>query len=217
VPRPGRQTGSAPVRLVVKPPYIKVAEHLPLPRNDNQYSNSKIQLSFFEGDDAMTSLQTAATTAADVMNRDVVTLDARASLHDAMQIMTEHHVSGVPVVDQQNQCIGVISTSDVVSFIEADLEALESEIVRTENWFNPETQKWEESVFSSELLGEYDSVPVSDVMTSNPLTVLPTQPIANVARLMTSRGIHRVFVVDEEKRLQGVISAFDFVQLVAGH
>ncbi len=151
------------------------------------------------------------------MNRNVVTLDARASLHDAMQIMTEHHVSGVPVVDQQDQCIGVISTSDVVSFIEADLEALESEIVRTENWFNPETQKWEESVFSSELLGEYDAVPVSDVMTSNPLTALPTQSIANVARLMKSRGIHRVFVVDEEKRLQGVISAFDFVQLVAGN
>jgi CBS domain-containing protein len=165
----------------------------------------------------MTSLQTATTTAADVMNRDVVTLGARASLHDAMQVMTEHHVSGVPVVDQQDQCIGVISTSDVVSFIEADLEALESEIVRTENWFNPETQKWEESVFSSELLGEYDAVPVSDVMTSNPLTVLPTQSIANVARLMTSRGIHRVFVVNEEKRLQGVISAFDFVQLVAGN
>ena len=165
----------------------------------------------------MTSLQTATTTAADVMNRDVVTLGARASLHDAMQVMTEHHVSGVPVVDQQDQCIGVISTSDVVSFIEADLEALESEIVRTENWFNPETQKWEESVFSSELLGEYDAVPVSDVMTSNPLTVLPTQSIANVARLMTSRGIHRVFVVNEEKRLHGVISAFDFVQLVAGN
>ena len=165
----------------------------------------------------MTSLQTATTTAADVMNRDVVTLGARASLHDAMQVMTEHNVSGVPVVDQQDQCIGVISTSDVVSFIEADLEALESEIVRTENWFNPETQKWEESVFSSELLGEYDAVPVSDVMTSNPLTVLPTQSIANVARLMTSRGIHRVFVVNEEKRLQGVISAFYFVQLVAGN
>jgi len=165
----------------------------------------------------MTSLQTATTTAADVMNRGVVTLDARASLHDAMQIMTEHHVSGVPVVDKEDQCIGVISTSDVVSFIEADLEALESEIVRTENWFNPETQKWEESVFSSELLGEYDAVPVSDAMTSDPLTVIPTMPIADVARLMTTRSIHRVFVVDQDKRLQGVISAFDFVQLVAGN
>lgn len=41
----------------------------------------------------MTSLQTATATAADVMNRGVVTLDARAPLHDAMQIMTEHHVS----------------------------------------------------------------------------------------------------------------------------
>ena len=31
------------------------------------------------------------------------------------------------------------------------------------------------------------------------------------------RGIHRVFVVDQDKRLQGVISAFDFVLLVAGN
>lgn len=164
----------------------------------------------------MTSLQAAAMTAADVMSRGVVTLDARATLHEAMQTMTEHHVSGVPVVDRNDRCIGVISTSDVVSFIEADLEALEGEIVRTENWFNPETQKWEESVFSSELLGEYDSVSVSEAMTSDPLTVVPTLPIADVARVMTSRGIHRVFVVDGDKRLQGVISAFDFVQLVAG-
>ena len=68
----------------------------------------------------MTSLQTAAMIAADVMSRGVVTLDARATLHEAMQVMTEHHVSGVPVIDKDHRCIGVISTSDVVSFIEAE-------------------------------------------------------------------------------------------------
>ncbi|NQV24410.1 MAG: CBS domain-containing protein [Rhodopirellula sp.] len=163
----------------------------------------------------MTSFQTSPSTAANVMKRDVVTLDPRESLQDAMRIMTENHVSGVPVVDRENRCVGVISTSDIVSFVEADLEALEGEIVRTENWFNPETQQWEESVFSPEMLGDYVSVPVSDAMTSDPITVIPTMPIAEVAQLMTARGIHRVFVVDTEKRLQGVISAFDFVQLVA--
>lgn len=164
----------------------------------------------------MAIVQSATTTAADVMQRDVVTLDARESLQDAMQIMTQHHVSGVPVVDTENRCIGVISTSDVVSFVEADQEALDGTIIRTENWFNPETQKWEESAFSPEMLGEYDAVPVSDAMTNDPLTVTPKMPIADVAQLMADRGIHRVFVVDKGKHLQGVISAFDFVRLVAG-
>lgn len=163
----------------------------------------------------MTGHVTSLSTAAEVMNRDVVTLTADDSLQNAMQIMTQHHVSGVPIVDSENRCIGVVSTSDVVSFVEADQEALEGTIPRTENWFNPETQKWEESTFSPEMLGEYDSVPIADAMTSDPLTVTPDMPVAEVARLMSEYGIHRVFVVDEDRRLQGVISAFDFVQLVA--
>lgn len=77
--------------------------------------------------------------ASDLMSRGIVSLEAKDSIQDAMQIMTEHHVSGFPVVDEQNRCVGVISTSDVVSFIEADQEASEGEVPRSENWFNPET------------------------------------------------------------------------------
>lgn len=163
----------------------------------------------------MSSKTATAKSASDVMSRGIVSVEANDSIQDAMQIMTEHHVSGVPVVDEQNRCIGVISTSDVVSFIEADQEAMEGEIARTENWFNPETQKWEESVFSPEMLGEYDQVPVSDAMTRDPLTVAPHMPVTRVAQTMVERGIHRVFVVDDGQHLQGVISALDFVQLVA--
>lgn len=163
----------------------------------------------------MTSKVASAKTAADIMSRGVVSVEATESIQDAMRIMTEHHVSGVPVVDETNRCIGVISTSDVVSFVEADQEALEGDIPRTENWFNPETQKWEESMFSHEMLGEYDLVPVADAMTSDPLTVHPEMPVVDVARAMMEHGIHRVFVVNDAKRLHGVISALDFVQLVA--
>lgn len=163
----------------------------------------------------MGSKLATAIMASDVMSKGIVSVEPNDSIQSAMQVMTEHHVSGVPVVDERNRCIGVISTSDIVSFIEADQEAMEGEIVRTENWFNPETQKWEESMFSPEMLGEYDLVPVSDAMTRDPLTVGPAMPVVNVAQTMLEHGIHRVFVVDDEQCLQGVISAFDFVQLVA--
>lgn len=163
----------------------------------------------------MSSKVATVKSASDVMSQGIVSVEANDSIQEAMQIMTEHHVSGVPVVDEQNHCIGVISTSDVVSFIEADQEALEGEVARTENWFNPESQKWEESIFSHEMLGEYDLVPVSDAMTRDPLTVGPAMPVVAVAQAMMEHGIHRVFVVDDNQHLQGVISALDFVQLVA--
>ncbi len=163
----------------------------------------------------MATQVTSPQTAASIMSRGIVSVDESNSLQDAMQIMTEHHVSGVPVIDEGRRCIGVISTSDIVSFVEADQEALEGTIQRTENWFNPETQKWEESIFSHDMLGEYDLVRVSEAMTSNPLTVTPETPVTVVARRMVDHGIHRVFVVDAQQRLQGVISAFDFVEFVA--
>lgn len=163
----------------------------------------------------MTSKLATSKSASDMMSKGIVSVEQNDSIQAAMQIMTEHHVSGVPVVDERNRCMGVISTSDIVSFIEDDQEAMEGQIVRTENWFNPETQKWEESIFSPEMLGEYGLIPVSDAMTRDPLTVGAAMPVVDVARTMMDHGIHRVFVVDDSQCLQGVISALDFVQLVA--
>lgn len=157
----------------------------------------------------------SAKTAAELMSRDVVTLDDRDSLQEAMKIMTEQHVSGVPVTDAAGHCLGVISTSDIVAFIEADQEELEGTSPPSGAWFNPETQKWEESMFSPDLLGEYDAVPVTDAMTSDPLAVKPTTAVNEVARLMVDNEVHRVFVVDGQQRLEGVISAFDFVEMIA--
>ena len=154
-------------------------------------------------------------TAADLMNADVVVIGPNDSLQEAMQVMTENHVSGLPVVDQRNHCVGVITASDIVAFVESDQEELESDGPRSENWFNPETQKWEQWTFSHEMLGEYDEVPVSEAMTIDPLTVGPDATVRDVARLMTTSEIHRVFVVDSDGRLVGVISSFDFVRLLA--
>lgn len=154
-------------------------------------------------------------TAADVMSNHVVSIAEKDSIQDAMRIMTEHHISGVPVVDSQDRCIGVISTSDIVSLVEEDEEFLEGQIPKTDNWFNPESQKWEETPFSPGMLGEFDLVNVSEAMTGDPRTVTLETKIVEVARTIMEHDIHRIFVVDGDQRLQGVISAIDFVQLVA--
>ena len=45
--------------------------------------------------------------------------------------------------------------------------------------------------------------------------VRPDTPVANVARKMLDQGVHRLLVLDEEKYLLGLVTATDFLRLVA--
>ena len=55
-------------------------------------------------------------TAADIMQRDVVTISREETLSDAMELMTENHVSGLPVVDHGSRCIGLVSVTDILNY-----------------------------------------------------------------------------------------------------
>ncbi len=50
----------------------------------------------------------------DIMTRDVVTLAAGGTVHEALALMGENRVSAIPVVDHAGKCIGIISTTDLV-------------------------------------------------------------------------------------------------------
>lgn len=59
---------------------------------------------------------------ADVMTQEVVTVQPGASLKQAAHLFVEHRISGLPVVDNENHVLGVISETDVLSK-EAEAEA----------------------------------------------------------------------------------------------
>ena len=51
---------------------------------------------------------------ADVMTREVVSVRPGASLKQAAQLLVEHRISGLPVVDDENHVLGVFSEADVL-------------------------------------------------------------------------------------------------------
>ena len=51
--------------------------------------------------------------AAEVSSRELVTVDPDQDLSDALQLMAQHQVRRLPVVDQDNHLIGVVSQADV--------------------------------------------------------------------------------------------------------
>lgn len=60
-------------------------------------------------------LKTKATSIADVMTSKFITITPSTKMDDCMQIMTEHRIRHLPVIDENNQILGLVSIGDVVS------------------------------------------------------------------------------------------------------
>ena len=153
--------------------------------------------------------------AADVMQTNVVTVEASDSLQVALDLMTEHHVSGLPVVGEEKRCLGLISASDILNYEQDHTTQPGDEPDDIAPYYNVDTGEWEEIQVSAFALEKRGSTPVEEIMTLEVISVAADTPIPKVAATMAENEVHRVLVLDNEKTLLGLISAVDFVQLVA--
>ena len=152
--------------------------------------------------------------AADVMQRDMVTVSPNDTLRDALALMTENHVTGLPVMDAKSRCVGLITASDILGFEEEHAEdTADSGMMQH---FNNEIGRWESVPLSAFGLEEFGDVRVEEVMTRELISVDRDTPLRQVAQKMLDQDIHRVLVMDDRFSLYGIITSFDFVRVVAG-
>jgi len=130
-------------------------------------------------------------TAADLMTTPVVTLRYDMPLHEAAALLAQEQISGAPVVDAEGRCVGVLSATDFVRQIEDA---------------------------ASQPSGDLGGLPEQSVgsrMTPDPVAVESGASIRDVARVMLDAHIHRVGVVDGQRRLIGIVSSTDILAAVA--
>ena len=154
-------------------------------------------------------------TAADIMQRHMVTIGIRGTLREALALMTENHVTGLPVVGGKAKCVGLVSASDILFYEQEHAEQTEAVNADVAQHFNPDLQQWENVRLSAFALEEFGDIYVEDVMTREVVTVTQEMPLKKVASRMRDAGIHRVLVVDENSELVGIISSYDFVLAAA--
>jgi CBS domain-containing protein len=155
-------------------------------------------------------LTLAARTAADLMTPDPVSIEAGASLHEAIALLTDRGYSAAPVIDEAGRPLGVLSRTDIVTY---DRE--KEDHVPTEHEYFDEadrtTQSGEKFRKGFQVV-DVDRTEVRDIMTPLVFTVPLEMPAAEVVREMLERRVHRLFVVDEGGILVGVISALDVLR-----
>jgi CBS domain-containing protein len=52
--------------------------------------------------------------ARDIMTRDVITITPEVSLRDAARVLADYCISGMPVVDDERQMVGIVTEADII-------------------------------------------------------------------------------------------------------
>jgi len=139
----------------------------------------------------------------EVMSRDVVTIDAKDGIHDALDLMVENKVSALPVVDQQGRCVGILSTSDFVDVAYELDEGMNEVEHQSEIWWN---------MFINNVSQNVGQQSVMDLMTENVVAVGPDELLVRAAGIMLRERVHRLPVLNDQKRLFGIISTTDVLK-----
>lgn len=142
--------------------------------------------------------------AREIMTTEVYSIPAHSSIGDALRILRKHTISGLPVVDEAGRPIGVITGGDVLRAFQERAQKIYYSL------FGPTHVSIDESVWTTDrdqLLRQ----PVQKMMSRGLVTVSPLTPVGEIADLMLSQNVRRVFVVDQG-RMVGVLTRNDIVR-----
>ncbi len=127
----------------------------------------------------------------DVMSREVVTIAAETSFKHIEQLMHEHNISALPVVDASGGVVGVVSEADLLLRTEAEVT---------------EPGGWSQDARGRRTKAHAQTA--TGLMSSPAVSATSEMPLAAAARLMRKRGVKRLPVVDDGK-LVGIVSRAD--------
>jgi CBS domain-containing protein len=132
---------------------------------------------------------------ADIMTRGALTVTADSSVEAAAQLMLDHRISGLPVVDTAGTVIGIVTEGDLLR--------------RAETGTGRRRPRWLELLLGPGRLAldyvQSHASRVGDVMTRALVSITPATPLEEVVELMERHRVRRLPVI-ESGRLVGIVS-----------
>lgn len=139
------------------------------------------------------------------MTSPVVSVAPDATVLQAVQIMLQRRISGLPVIDKDGRLVGIATEGDLLRRVETGTQR------RRPRWL-------EFLLGPGRLADEYTRThgrKVNDVMTTDPLSVAEDAALEEIVKLMEKRQIKRVPVVRGE-RIVGIVTRANLLHALAG-
>lgn len=133
----------------------------------------------------------------EIMTTDVLTVSTETPLKEVARTLSEHEISGVPVVGADGRVAGVLAESD---------------IVRQEQGAGADRQP---GLLARLVEGpplRVEARTAGEAMNAPASTIAPDDEVAEAARIMTEHGFNRLPVVDAAGELVGIVTRADLVR-----
>lgn len=144
-------------------------------------------------------------TVARIMSQPVRVVDTQTTMSQAAHLMVTERISGLPVVDDAEQLVGIITEADFLRGLGVPAH-------------QPTHNLWQtlESMFSH--LAHHAEVespedPVSEHMVRDVVCASPDHNVDDVLSLMKQRRVKRVLVCDTERHVVGMVTRSDLVRI----
>lgn len=137
-----------------------------------------------------------------VMSTDIVGARRDTPFKEVARLLREHRISGLPVVDDEERVLGVVSRTDLVAH-QATFGAPSPALRR----FGP--PGW--TTAARRRAAKATARTAGQLMTSPALVVHADDTVIEAATLMTERDVARLPVLDEEDRLVGIVTRHDLL------
>ena len=148
----------------------------------------------------------------DVMNSNVVSCKPDDEISSAAQLLKEHNISGLPVVDE-GKVVGIVTEADLLKLLEvpehgglwlpSPFEVIEIPIRELINWED-----------TKHMLADIGSKPIRDIMESEVHTISAASSIEDASSMMIKHKVNRLPVMDDGM-LVGIITRGDIIRGLA--
>lgn len=134
----------------------------------------------------------------DVMARNVVTVEFGTDLEEAWKLLRRHKIKALPVVDSFRRLVGIVTVADFLRQLDDTTAAglaghLQGLLRRTPG----------ASSEKAEVVGQ--------IMTATVYSATIATPVAELVHQLSDRGLHHIPVLDEKKKLVGMVTQSDLV------
>lgn len=147
-------------------------------------------------------------TVADAMTAEVAVVQPETPLKEAIKLLVEKRISGLPVVNDAGKLMGVLSESDLM-WQETGVDTPPYIMFLDSVIYLQNPAQYEKELHKA--LGQT----VGEVMSDRPISITRDRPLKEAAQVMHKREVRRLPVVDEQEAVVGIITRGDIVKTMA--